>query len=274
MNKIQRFFVVLGCAFALLTSSFMAWLSGQYTVPILMYHNVEAVTPAQLNWVSPQKFQWQMDFLKKHNYEIISLNQLVDASIHNQPVSHKSVVITFDDGYANNYMNAFPVLAKYHFPATIFIPPGKLDKEGYLTWAQLREMAANGFDVGSHTIHHVYLPSLDKEVQKDEIENSKLILEKLLGAKVALFCYPIGGFSDLTKQLLKEAGYTAACTTNRGTDRLNKDLYELKRVRLNDKDDREDYLFAKFSGYYNVFRKLRPSNLPSDYGKDENKISD
>jgi peptidoglycan/xylan/chitin deacetylase (PgdA/CDA1 family) len=130
-----------------------------------------------------------------------------------------------------------------------------MNTEHYLTVEQIKEMIASGIDIGSHTRTEAYLPDLMVERQWNEIQASKAILEENLGITVDYFAYPIGGFSDEIKKIVQESGYKAACTTNRGYDRFNKDVFELNRIRFSDKDIRQDYMWIKLSGYYNLFRK-------------------
>ncbi len=236
------------------------YMHNKGVVPILMYHQVEDVDGHRLNWVGVDAFKQQMDFLKRYNYNVISLETLVSAINHGEILPKKSVVITFDDGYENNYINAFPLLEKYGFPATIFIPSDFVGKEGYLNLEQMREMTASVITMGSHTQSHQYLPDLTADEQLVEIVSSKWALEKKLGHPVDFIAYPIGGFSNEIKEMVKKVGYQAACTTNRGNDRLNKDVYELNRVRFNNKDNNCLYLWAKLSGYYNLFRTLKNPN--------------
>ncbi|HQP10733.1 MAG TPA: polysaccharide deacetylase family protein [Candidatus Omnitrophota bacterium] len=252
----KTFFVILA-VLVLVLGSAVLWLPRLYVVPIVMYHQVTFTERPQPNWVSPENFEWQMAYMTDHGYRVIRLGELVEAIKSGKPLPRKTAVITFDDGYANNYTNAFPILKKYGFPATIFVAADKINTEGYLTWDQMKEMLASGIDIGSHTRTEAYLPDLMVERQRNEIQASKDVLEENLGVPVDYFAYPISGFSDEIKEMVKEAGYKAACATNRGHDRFNKDLFELKRVRFSDKDIRKDYLWIKLSGYYNLFRKLK-----------------
>ena len=257
MSPLKRFFLICLVVFSLSFSGFLLWLSGQYTVPIMMYHSVGYADPSELNTVSPENFARQMAYLKNHGYHVLSLDELVERINSGKPFKHKSVVITFDDGYADNYTYAFNVLQKYQFPAIIFVPTDLVGTKGHLVWDQILEMANNGIDIGSHTRHHAYLPDLTYEHQRDEIFGSKQILEEKLGRPVRHFAYPIGGFSEQIKRLVKDAGYVSACATNRGYDKRNEDPYELNRIRFGNKDVSGFVLWAKLSGYYNVFRKTK-----------------
>jgi len=257
MRRLKNILIVGLVLFVIIVGGFLAWLPGHYVVPIVMYHQVEEIAQPQPNWVSPQNFERQMAYIKNHGYDVIRLDELVKATKAGKSLPRKTVVITFDDGYENNYTAAFDILKKYGFPATIFVPSDKVNQPGYLNWNQIKDMVAGGITIGSHTRTEAYLPDLSLAQQKDEIQESKRILEENLGVSIDYFCYPIGGFSDQIKGIVQEAGYKAACATNRGYDRFNKDVFELNRVRFSDKDNRNDYLWMKLSGYYNLFRKAK-----------------
>ena len=243
---------------ALLTvSCFLLWMSHNYTVPVMMYHSVDYADKPEANWVSPELFERHMAYLFYHKYHVISLDELVDSIKEGRKISKKSVVITFDDGYENNYTYALNILKKYGFPATIFIPSDFLDTHGHLTTQQVKEMAQQKIDVGSHSRTHAYLPGQPEITQKDEIRGSRQALEEKVATEIKYFAYPIGGFSPEIKKIVREAGYKGACTTNRGNDRANKDVYALKRIRFSNNDDKDHTLWIKLSGYYNLFRRLK-----------------
>jgi peptidoglycan/xylan/chitin deacetylase (PgdA/CDA1 family) len=214
----------------------------------------------RLNIVSPQSFDRQMGFLRNNGYHVISLDEYVRENTQRKKFPHNTVVITFDDGYADNYTNAYPILKKYHIPATIFLISDYVGKSPeLLNWDQVKEMNAYGIDFESHTRHHVYLPSQTKAQIKDEIAGSKQAIEEHLGKPVYYIAYPTGGFSEEIKAITALAGYKAALTTNRGYDRFDIDLYELSRIRADNWDN--DFTFAsKVSGFYNLFRPLRASH--------------
>jgi len=257
VRRLRNIFIIVLVLLIIVAGAFFFWLPSRYVVPIIMYHQVAYSEHPQPNWVSPENFEWQMAYLKDHRFNVIRLGELVESTQAGRSLPRKTAVITFDDGYENNYAHAFKILKKYGFPATIFVPSDKVGTEGRLTWAQMKEMIASGIDIGSHTRTEIYLPDASVERQRQEIQISKDILEQNLGTTVDHFAYTIGGFSEGIKEIVKGAGYKAACATNRGYDRFNKDVYELNRVRFSDKDNRKDYLWIKLSGYYNLFRKAK-----------------
>ena len=259
MSKLKKFLPASILAIILALSLAVLWLSDHYVVPIIMYHHVRYTQKAENNSVSPEIFEWQMRYLSKNNFRVLSLDELVQGVKAKKKFSHRSVVITFDDGYDDNYTYAYPILKKYRFPAIIFLPSELINTPGFLTWDQLKEMNQNGIDVGAHTMHHAYLPDLKPDDQLHEIKGSKETIEKKMGLTVKYFAYPSGGFSEPIKDMLKKSGYEGACTTNRGPIRFGKDVYQLKRVRFSESDDKESELWIKLSGYYNLFRvKKKP----------------
>ena len=276
MNKminIKRLSLAILIVLLLAFIGLCVWAQDKYVVPILMYHSVSSAdmklftvfrpplnVKFRLNIVSPQVFERQMRFLKNNGYQVIPLDEYVEGNKARKKFSHKTVVITFDDGYVDNYKNVFPILKKYHFPATIFLISDYVGKKKeLLTWEQVKEMSQYGISFGSHTRRHAYLPNLSKEEMKDEIIGSKHIIEEQLGKPVDYIAYPIGGFSEEIKAITALAGYKAALTTNRGYDRYGIDGYELNRIHVNNWDNDMTF-YGKLSGYYNIFRQLKPSH--------------
>jgi peptidoglycan/xylan/chitin deacetylase (PgdA/CDA1 family) len=241
------------------------WLRRHYVVPILTYHHVGSPKDKQenLNIVSVSSFEKQMAFLKRAGFRIISFDELVEGLKKGRDFYRRSVVIHFDDGYDNNYTNAYPILKKNQFPAMVFLIANRVGKPGYLTWSQVKEMDQQGVMAGSHTSNHSYLPQTDLESARKEIFGSKLDIEKQLGRSVPYFAYPVGGYTKSMVQLVKEAGYQAAVTTNRGADRFNRDLFTMNRIRMKESDYKYlgIILLAKCSGYYNLMRSL---NAPKE----------
>ncbi len=258
-NVVRWLLLALGISILI----FAIWLQGQYVVPVLMYHHVENTSIKELNTVTPKDFERQMKFLKKYDYNVISVQEYIQAKREGIKLSRKTVVITFDDGFQDNYINAFPILKKLEFPAMIFVITDMIGRQNFLSWPQIYEMEKSGVMIGSHTRRHAYLPNVPEGLVQEEVQGSKEILEKKLGHKIDFIAYPSGGFSLGVKRIVREAGYLAGFTTNRGQDKQNNDLYEIKRIRMNSADS-WIVMYAKFSGYYNVFRKTKRSHSDDD----------
>ncbi len=244
-------------AVLVIAGGFCWWISCHYVVPIMTYHHVNNADPNRQDTVSPERFERHMAYLKKHHFNVLPLSTLVQIIKQGKPLPRQSVVITFDDGYEDNFQYAFPVLRKYGFPTTIFVITDIVNTEGYLTTTEMKEMLAQGIEIGSHTRRHAYLPGILGKTLVEEVKGSKDWLEQELGVTINNFAYPAGGFNEEAKQLVQEAGYESACTTNRGYDRFNRDVYELKRIRFSGQDDRSCYLWMKLTGFYNLFRKAK-----------------
>jgi peptidoglycan/xylan/chitin deacetylase (PgdA/CDA1 family) len=214
--------------------------SGSIKVPVLIYHSVRPHTPGQTVMqqrydVAPDIFENQLKYMKDKGYTVISLDYLADALSKNIVLPPRSVVITFDDGWYNQYTYAFPLLKKYDATATFFIISDYVGGNSFLTWDQIRAMDNSGMTIGGHTRTHPYLIDItDPKVLQNEITGSKQIIEKEIGHKIDLFSYPYGHYSDQTIQAVKDAGYRMARSTYKGVYHTNADLYTLKGMEVTD----------------------------------------
>ncbi|MCX5694163.1 MAG: polysaccharide deacetylase family protein [Candidatus Omnitrophica bacterium] len=240
------------------------WFSPKYTVPILMYHNIGYEKGSF--YVSPENFAKQMEYIKKNGYEVITLNELVTNIRGKKPFKRNKVVITFDDGYRDNYEYAFGILKKFSFPATIFIISDFVGKDftsgkEFLNWEQIILMSQDKISFGAHTKTHFNFGSqMDSLAAQEEIAGSKKAIEEKTKLPVDYFCYPSGGFNEKAKELVKQAGFKGACSTNRGFAKFNSDEYELKRIKVTNSDMTKPFSFyVKLSGFYNVFKRSRNS---------------
>jgi len=255
----KRFIGLLLIVIFVCISSFF-WFAPRHTVPILMYHSVD--NKAGTFFVSPENFAKQMEYIKKNGYEVITLDELVGSIRNKEHLKRNKVVITFDDGYKDNFEHAYPVLKKYGFPATIFLITDFIDKKpAFLNWSEVKIMSKDKISFGGHTKTHFYLGlMLDEKNALDELAGSKKAIEQQINMPANYFCYPGGGFNESTKALVVQAGYQGACSTNRGFADLNSDVYELKRIKVTNSDTNKPFSFwAKLSGYYNLFRKEKNS---------------
>jgi len=255
MKEIGKVKKIILWGFIILIVAFIFTKYFFYEVPILTYHCINGACPdGSRLCVNTQDFQKQMDFISRYRYRVIPLKDLIEALAKNKALSRNTVVITSDDGYEDNYQNAFPILKKYGFSATLFVITDQIGKQGFCSWEQLKEMQNNGIDIGSHTKTHPYLPQVNEEKLRKEIFESKKEIENKLGKKISLFCYPNGGYSSKIQDLVRQAGYSAAFTTNKGRYYLKPDLFALRRIKMTDDSGSPWVMWFKLSGIYNFLR--------------------
>lgn len=223
MNLKDGLFLVLGAGWSRLRGA-----------SILMYHSIED-KPGHFNSVPRKMFEAQMDYLAAHSYTVISLSECVSRLREERPLG-RCVVLTFDDGFRNNYTAAFPVLRKHKFPATVFVTTGWIgnrdEKSGleYLCEDELQEMETSGLiDIEPHTATHPKLGTLPPEAARKEMMDSKQTLERLLGRPKRFFAYPYGNHVAETVHIARESGFEAAVTVQEGTVISGAKLLELSR---------------------------------------------
>jgi peptidoglycan/xylan/chitin deacetylase (PgdA/CDA1 family) len=221
--------------------------NGEAIVPILMYHHIADLpldaTELQTTWtVSPKNFDAQMQYLARNGFRTISMAQLVAHLKHRQPLPAKPIVISFDDGWQEQYTTAFPILTKYGLSGTFFVYTRPLDHTEFMTWAQLQELVAAGMDIQSHSITHPHLRALAPDAAFKEIAESKAILEKRLGKPVIAFCYPFGEYNQAIIEMVKRAGYESAVTLASGYRQRADELYTLRRIRVSYRDTLDDFI--------------------------------
>ncbi len=202
-------------------------------VPVLNYHQINDQAENALT-VHPKQFDRQMKYLAENGYHAITPKELLDAWQGGAPLPEKPVVITLDDGYADNYENAFPILQKYNLKATIFLVPNFLSTyPNYMTWEQVKEMNGSDLiDFESHTMNHVELNKIRPDERWKELKDSKTILEQRLGKSIDFIAYPCGSFDEALEQMTKEAGYRAAFTVHLGLANKAENPYILDRIPI------------------------------------------
>ena len=200
-------------------------------VMVLNYHMVKDQTISLA--VPVQDFDDQMNYLKKHGYHTITPEELYESLSGNAELPENPVLITFDDGYVDNYENAYPILKKYGFKATIFAISSFVgNKKGYITWEEAREMEENGISIESHTVDHKSMTDLSDDQLRVELTESKKKLEKELGHPVNFMAYPTGTYNLHIAQMVKEAGYKGAFTIKYGNVDKGSNVYAMERVPI------------------------------------------
>ena len=205
-------------------------------IPILYYHSVSPSADNEVI-ITPEILKSELQYLEDEGYTTLTLNEASDYLLNNSPIPSKSIVITFDDGYMNNYDNAFPILKELEIKATIFCITSKLDGSYYLSPNAIKEMSDYGIDIQSHTITHPKLDSLTYDEQLIELKESKKTLESITGKPVTSIAYPFGNFNEDTIKAAKVAGYSLGFTTNRGLADRNDDALKIDRIYVNSNYD-------------------------------------
>ncbi|MCV6625208.1 MAG: polysaccharide deacetylase family protein [Cellvibrionaceae bacterium] len=217
---------------------------------ILMYHMVrEHVPGARFNGlrVKPALFERQVSWLARKGWQFYFLSELLEA----ETAPEKAVVLTFDDGFEDNYRNVLPVLKKYGAKATLFLveerfdndwsvkkkahhSSGELMREPKLTDEQVREMIDSGcFEIGGHSLTHADFSKLELDAKQRELCQSKQVLEEKFAVDIKTYAYPFGIYSDEDRELVKDHGYACAVTTIEGIDDdIQQCRYDLKRVKV------------------------------------------
>jgi peptidoglycan/xylan/chitin deacetylase (PgdA/CDA1 family) len=217
-------------------------------VPILMYHYI-SVPPTDADIyrtdlsVTPENFREQMTYLAENGYTPIDLYQLSAAVTSQIELPEKPVVLTFDDGYLDNYENAFPILQELGFVGTFFVITDLADQgaDGYANWEQLEEMAAAGMRIESHTKNHPDLTTLGRDGIIFQVLGSQETIAAHIGYTPRFLCYPGGRYDEETMQILAELDLWGATTTQGGTWHHFGDRYEWSRQRMRNSTTMEQF---------------------------------
>jgi peptidoglycan/xylan/chitin deacetylase (PgdA/CDA1 family) len=217
------------------------------SVPILMYHYIRPAPSIYTDLlgyrltVTPGDFLAQIDWLARNGYHPIDFNDLRAYFAGVMPLPSKPVVITLDDGYADLYGAAFPVLKSYKFKAVAYIVTSFVGQSRYVTAAQVLEMDHNGIEIASHTVDHANLATASLYWATAQLASSKTWLENLTGHSVVDFAYPSGKYSATAIAALEATGYDTAVTEQFGTLHSRADRYLWTRVRVGGGESLSDF---------------------------------
>jgi peptidoglycan/xylan/chitin deacetylase (PgdA/CDA1 family) len=218
-------------------------------IPTLMYHYISVPPPNADKYrldlsVTPENFRKQMQWLKTAGYTTITAEEFVGALKAGAPLPPRPVLLTFDDGYEDAYTTAFPILREFGFVGTFFVVTDWVDQQrrGYLSWDQIKTMAAAGMSIHSHSRDHLDVRDRDEAWHVYHIAATYATLEAHLGPQLKLFCYPSGRFDERTVQHLMRVGVVAAFTTQDGTFATSdSNMWRLPRVRLRGETSVEEF---------------------------------
>jgi peptidoglycan/xylan/chitin deacetylase (PgdA/CDA1 family) len=199
--------------------------------PILLYHHIGERSAGGRYTVSAADFEAQMLALRAWGYTPIPISRLAAALAAGASLPRRPVVITFDDGYQDVYTHAFPVMHSLGYPGVVYVISQQVGVGGYLNVEQLQELAAAGWEIGSHTRTHTSLRAWGANLER-EIAVSRQELETMLQAPVSSFSFPYGLTSQAATQWVKDSGYTAAVGLGGLASHSLKTLYYLSRIEI------------------------------------------
>jgi peptidoglycan/xylan/chitin deacetylase (PgdA/CDA1 family) len=238
-------------------------------IPILLYHSID--DSGMADSVSPEVFSKQMEYLHKEGYQVISLDEAV-GYVRNRcdGMPSKTLAITFDDGYRSVYESALPVLQKYDFTASVFIPTQHVGRrsewndpsEPLLDWREILAMAEQGVSFGSHGHSHRDLTGLTAEHVQYELEVSKQILEDALQRPVSHIAYPFSRNNGLIDDLVLACGYRASFSVMDAQRRRQQDRPVVLRRSIMRKDNMLSFKFVLAGTYQYYFDVKRLVERP------------
>jgi peptidoglycan/xylan/chitin deacetylase (PgdA/CDA1 family) len=207
------------------------------SVPILMYHVIAqppAATPYPDLYVPPDQFAMQMRALHSAGYHAVTLYQVWQYWHDHGRLPVHPVVLSFDDGYLSQFSVAARLLKRFHWPGVLDLAVIHLHEGSYgLDAARVRRMIAWGWEVDSHTIHHIEVTGLTASQTHSEIAGSRAILRREFHVPVWFFCYPSGVYNQTAIDAVQAAGYLGATTTQPGLASPDQSPYTLNRIRIN-----------------------------------------
>ena len=225
--------------------SALAAVKSPSAIPVLMYHRIVPEAPKHSHhgiWVTVQSFEQNLHSLQHRGYSSITFEQYQLFLNGKFTLPKKPVILTFDDGYEDNYTYAFPLLKKYGFSAVIFLVAEIKRRTNFwdaeepqvplLNNEQIREMSGAGIEFGSHTVTHLDLTQCPPDLIQKELIKSKKILEHRTGKDIISLAYPYGAVNERIKALTAEAGYTFGIATNSGPVKFYEDLLEIRRTQI------------------------------------------
>jgi peptidoglycan/xylan/chitin deacetylase (PgdA/CDA1 family) len=206
-------------------------------VPILTYHYIRTNPNRNDRMgfalsVTPADFAAQMDWLAQNNFHTITTEDLYSYLKGTRGLPSRPVILTFDDGYADFYTTALPILRTHDFRAVAYVVSSFVGQPGYMTAVQVREADRSGVEIGSHTVTHPDLSRMSANAVRFQLTSSKEFLERLVGHPVVSFCYPSGKVNSMVASEVANAGYHDATTTRFGFWHTLSDRYIWTRLRV------------------------------------------
>ncbi len=271
------FFIYLYCGYVQLRD-FILSLLGRSRAVVLYYHRIGQT---DVLTTEGEEFSRQLRYFKS-NYECISLAELCQRLREGRAFRRRSLVITFDDGYRDNFTEAAPLLKEIGLTATFFVSTGFIETERdfphdlrdqnavgrfpKLRWDDLRQMEAEGFEIGSHTVNHTCLGKANGVIIEQEVYDSLAALNRELGASARAFSFPWGKPEDITAQAIdcvRGAGYYAAVSAYGGANTRGAEVFGIRRIDVGNGKMSRLAVRARIAGFDPDYLRLKMGNLKS-----------
>ena len=213
-------------------------------VPIILYHHVDVSPTSSRYHLSARKFDQEMKLLHDWGYTTITTGMMLEAITEGTDLPPRPIIITFDDGNLNTYTTAFPIMQKYGFTGVVYIVGRYMGADQFMNADQIQEMAAAGWEVGSHTMTHSDLTLLEPQQQRREIVDSREFLQSQLGLPIDTIAYPFGTYDPAVLDYVYYAGYSTAVTLGSTNNQGTYNLFALQRREI--KSSYDMLQFAQF----------------------------
>jgi peptidoglycan/xylan/chitin deacetylase (PgdA/CDA1 family) len=212
-------------------------MTHDFAVPVLMYHRISELPPGagpllQDLTVSPWDFEEQVRYLVENGFTILTSGQVERAVRLRRRLPVNAVALTLDDGYDDNFTQAFPILQRYGLDGTMFLVTSTVSTPNHVTWEEARLMLGEGMEFGSHGVHHYDLTTLSAAGLDYELQDSRRDLERWLATPIFQIAYPSGQYNERVKARARLAGYRAGWKKGGGWVTPESDLLMLPRVRV------------------------------------------
>lgn len=227
--------IIIGVLVLILGFSLVSFYNYQNkALTVLAYHSVmrEAKEKNAPYSISENVFVEQMEYLQSAGYHVVTIDDAIKGLQGEKELPTKPLLLTFDDGYKDNFYIMWPILQRYNYPATVFVATSLIATEGFMTWKDIKAAHDDGIDFASHTINHKALANLTDDEIRFELAQSKRLFKDNLDIEIEYLAYPFGSYNQAMFPILQETGYKAAFTGNLGTSSEKTQVYELERVNI------------------------------------------
>ncbi|HNT29514.1 MAG TPA: polysaccharide deacetylase family protein [bacterium] len=205
------------------------------TIPVLLFHYIEPAentAPGNALAITPEQLESYLSYFHNKQIETITFRDLKQIIEGNRSLPERAVILTFDDGYANQYQYAFPLLERYAMRGVFFIITEKPDADpAYMTWEQIKTLSDAGHEIGSHSVAHPDLTALQPDRLEEELATSRSSIERIIGLPVLTFCYPSGQYNDQVLAAVRDQ-YLFARSTQPGSNIALDRRYEMPALRV------------------------------------------